>query len=185
MADMSVPSLLESLEAHIFRRSMRRRTAPSSRGPVFPDTGFEPNLLPWFRSKRQTAFPPPSSGCHHFHKAPSSDGASFFAPPFCAICGSPNEPPGIARPERKASLRNVPLFAHGSPSHFAFVGLGPTPHNPLQEIAASPPPWLLLAGHRLRPMTRRPRSSPRARPFHFQADLAARQKLPRRRQPTP
>jgi len=80
MADMSVPSLLERLGTHIFGRSMRRRTASSSRGPVSPDTGFEPNLLPWFRSKRQTAFPPPSSGCHHFHKAPSSDGASFFVP---------------------------------------------------------------------------------------------------------
>ena len=99
MADMSVPSLLESLEAHIFRRSMRRRTAPSSRGPVFPDTGFEPNLLPWFRSKRQTAFPPPSSGCHHFHKAPSSDGASFFA--YIAVGRA--SPLGIARPEHKKS----------------------------------------------------------------------------------
>jgi len=158
MADMSVPSLLERLGTHIFGWSMRRRTASSSRGPVFPDTGFEPNLLPWFRSKRQTAFPPPSSGCHHFHKAPSSDGASFFAHSF--------------------SLRNVPLFPHGSPSDFAFVGLGAAPHNRAQEIAASPPPWLLLAGHRLRPMTRRPRSSPRARPFHLRADLAARQKLP-------
>jgi len=80
MADMSAPALLEMLVEHIFGVSMRRRTASSSRGPVFPDTGFEPNLLPWFGSKRQTAFPPPSSGCHHFHKAPSSDGASFFAP---------------------------------------------------------------------------------------------------------
>ena len=102
MADMSVPSLLERSGTHIFGRSMRRRTASSSRGPVFPDTGFEPNLLPWFRSKRQTAFPPPSSGCHHFHKAPSSDGAPFFC------CHA---------------------FGHGSPANCAFVGLAAAPHK--------------------------------------------------------
>ena len=182
---MSVPSLLERLGTHIFGRSMRRRTASSSRGPVFPDTGFEPNLLPWFRSKRQTAFPPPSSGCHHFHKAPSSDGASFFVPLAVGwaepTLGRSTRAQNKAVPAGEPSgarLRNVPLFAHGSPSQFAFVGLGATPHKRPQEIAASPPPWPLLAGHRLRPTTRRPRSSPRARPFHLRADLAARQKLP-------
>ena len=141
---MSVPALLESLSTHIFNLSLRHRTAPSSRGPVFPDTGFEPNLLPRFRSngKRRFLLPRP------------------FATTFIGL-----------------HLRMEPLFypasglliPHSSASDSAFVGLGAGPHNPDQEFAAYPPPWPRSHGHPPRRMTRRPRSSPRARPFHFRA----------------
>ena len=80
MADMSAPSLLKRLGNRIYSVSLRRRTASSSRGPVFSRHRTLAEPPPSAESKWQTAFPPPSSGCHHFHKAPSSDGASFFAP---------------------------------------------------------------------------------------------------------
>ena len=121
MADMSVPSLLERLGTHIFGRSMRRRTASSSRGPVFPDTGFEPNLLPWFRSKRQTAFPPPSSGCHHFHKAPSSDGASFFVLLAVGMGGAYSGSPDPCTKQGCSGWRAVRSAAEERPSICAWL----------------------------------------------------------------
>ena len=57
--------------------SMRRRAEPSSLGPAKSRHGFEPNLLP---RPYPTANGVSSSLVRlpHFHKAPSSDGASFF-----------------------------------------------------------------------------------------------------------
>ena len=61
MADMSVPALLESLPAYIFNLSLRRRTASSSRGPVFPRHEFEPNPPPSasLNGKRRFLLPRP------------------------------------------------------------------------------------------------------------------------------
>jgi len=107
MADMSALALWESLPNRIFSLSLRRRTESSSLGPASLRHGSnaESSSLGW--THWQTANPPPSPVCHHFRRAPSSDGALFFA---------------LRAPACHA-------IAHGTPAVSAFVGLGTSPHN--------------------------------------------------------
>ena len=137
-----------------------RTLLPRSRMTIDTDRAESSSLG---KVQRQTAFPPPSSVCHHFCRAPSSDGAPFSQNVLTSA---------IARIAAHANQ-------HGWPSRFAFVGLDCGPHKDTTNCSQSsslaqflenrgrPPPWPPLNGRSLRRITLRPRSSPRARPFSF------------------
>ena len=110
MADMSAPALLESPSGHIFNLSLRRRTAPSSRGPASPDTGQDRILLPRSgpNGRRRFLLPRPA--------------ATTFIRLHLRM-----EPLFLARAP-------APCFLHGSPSESAFVGLDACPHNGLTRL---------------------------------------------------
>jgi len=142
-------------------------------------------LLPRFRSATPglTSYPPPSTDTHPANgvssslvhlpptsdldfgpviKAPSSDGASFFVqndlgPRRALLAACP--------PEEHADARRQ--FASNAWLQFRVRVCANQPNRRYwpHEIAASPPPWPRLHGQPLRRLTRRPRSSPRARPF--------------------
>ena len=148
MADMSAPALWESLANSIFGLSLRRRTESSSLGPASLRHGSnaESSSLGW--THWQTANPPPSPVCHHFRRAPSSDGAPFFAllpRPF-------DEPLSVLRMARLPTPR---LSDSAGPPITTLERLRPT---------SSP---AALATVETSVTALRPRSSPRARPFHM------------------
>jgi hypothetical protein len=143
MADMSAPALWESPANRIFSLSLRSRTAPSSRGPADPRHGLEPNPPPSARVHWQTAYPPPSSVCHHFRRAPSSDGALFF----------------VVSPVAFAMLLRM--------AHLPIARLSDSPPARISRprFCGTPPLQPRLTTGGFDRWSRRLRSSPRAEPF--------------------
>ena len=142
-----------------------RTLLPRSRRPSTPDRAESSSLG---KVQRQTAFPPPSSVCHTFIGLHLRMEPLFFPRRFTC----------------RHAARPTYAFGHGWASECAFVRLRHRPHNrptncppillpgAVPENRGLPPPWPPLNGHSLRRITRRPRSSPRARPFTFQSNFS-------------
>jgi hypothetical protein len=180
MAGILQGALLAGLAACIFVLSLGRRPNPPPSVLHLPTPGAaEPP--PSAKPKRQTAFPPPSSVCHYFHRAPSSDGAPFFAHHSPGTtreqgCRPVSRARAPWRPTVPAHPQVSPPRKRGPNSHLAPVafrmgalpnqrlsGARPPRIRPLQR--SRPCPRARSNGRSLRWAVLRPRSSPRARPF--------------------